>query len=116
MYRMKCPCGKPLDYDSCCGMYHSGKKAPDAESLMRSRYSAYCLRLESYLLETWHPSTRPGGIEFEGLKWIGLEVKACTQDTVEFVARYKVNGKAYRLHENSRFVFDDGAWLYLEGI
>ncbi len=97
-------------------MYHSGKPAPDPESLMRSRYSAYELGLESYLLETWHPSSRPNGIEFEGLKWIGLEVKTCTPDTVEFVARYKINGRAHRLREKSRFLFEDGKWLYLDGV
>ncbi len=85
---------------------------------MRSRYSAYVLELERYLLETWHSSTRPASVSFDepGPKWLGLEVKACTENTVEFVARYKIGGRASRLHEKSRFVFEEGEWFYLDGI
>ncbi len=54
-----CPCGRPLAYAACCGLLHAGSPAPDAESLMRSRFSAYVLGLEDYLLATWHTSTRP---------------------------------------------------------
>ncbi|RBI83161.1 hypothetical protein BRL75_16240, partial [Xanthomonas oryzae pv. oryzae] len=35
-----CPCGRPADYARCCGPYHAGAAAPDAETLMRARYSA----------------------------------------------------------------------------
>jgi SEC-C motif-containing protein len=31
------------------------------------------------------------------------------------VARYKVAGRAYRLHEVSRFVREDGRWFYVAG-
>lgn len=111
-----CPCGKG-DYAACCGHYHNGAHAPDAESLMRSRYSAYLLKLETYLLATWHPDTRPARLDFdEGVKWLGLEVKKISDPaTVEFVARYKIKGRAHRLHEISRFVFEDGQWLYVDG-
>ena len=40
---------------------------------------------------------------------------AGVQTTVEFVARYKVNGKAERLHEVSRFVKMQHYWYYLNG-
>jgi len=30
---------------------------------MRSRYSAYVLKLEAYLLATWHPGTRPAALD-----------------------------------------------------
>ncbi len=85
---------------------------------MRSRYSAYVFGLEPYLLETWHPSTRPESVFFDDQqpKWLGLEVKACTGNSVEFVARYKIGGRAYRLHETSRFIFEEEAWFYLDGI
>lgn len=86
---------------------------------MRSRYSAYVRGLAPYVLQTWHPSTRPERLNLEEEprpKWLGLQVKACISDTVEFVARYKIGGKAYRLHETSRFLFEEGAWLYLEGV
>lgn len=115
-----CPCGG-TDYAACCGRYHGGIPAPDAASLMRSRYSAYVEKLESYLLATWHPDTRPARIAFDdGAKWLGLEIKNYAQEsvdtaTVEFVARYRVAGRAHRLHEISRFTLEDGNWLYVDG-
>ena len=120
---MNCPCGKPLAYEDCCGRYHAGTPAPDAEALMRSRYSAYVLGLEPYLLSTWHPTTRPDSLGLTtdpAPKWLGLEVKrheptGPDSAIVEFVARYKVGGRAHRLHESSRFVREDGRWFYVDG-
>jgi len=116
-----CPCGG-ADYALCCGRYHGGIPAPDAASLMRSRYSAYVLRLEEYLLATWHPTTRPATLDLaaDDAKWLGLEVKNHSEEsadraTVEFVARYKVGGRAHRLHEISRFVREEGRWFYVDG-
>ena len=116
-----CPCGA-ADYATCCGRYHGGASAPDAESLMRSRYSAYVLGLEAYLLATWHPGTRPAALDLaaDNAKWLGLEVKKHTPEsadraTVEFVARYKISGRAHRLHEISRFVREEGRWFYVDG-
>ena len=117
-----CPCGLNRPYTDCCGRYHAGELAPDAEALMRSRYSAFVLDEIDYLLKTWHPSTRPSSLSPNepGLRWLGLEVKKhVRQDadhaTVEFVARSKLGGRAQRLHEISRFVRQDGAWFYLDG-
>lgn len=89
---------------------------------MRSRYSAFVLRLEDYLLATWHPSTRPAGLDLGAAppKWLGLQVKAhsATDDTasVEFIARCRVGGRAQRLHEVSRFVREEGCWYYVSGV
>ena len=119
-----CPCGSNQSYAECCARYiEGGAAAPDAEALMRSRYTAYTLLKEDYLLASWHPSTRPAllGLADEApTKWIGLEVKRHAQQdtehaTVEFVARYKVNGRAHRLHEVSRFVQEAGRWFYVDG-
>lgn len=89
---------------------------------MRSRYSAYVLDLLDYLLATWHPSSRPTTLapNEPGLRWLGLSVKAHTQQdeshaTVAFVARSKLSGRAHRLQEISRFVREDGRWFYLDG-
>lgn len=116
-----CPCGA-ADYAACCARYHNGVCAPDAAALMRSRYSAYVLKLEIYLLATWHTSTRPAALDFaaDSTKWLGLEVKKHTlesQDhaTVEFVARYKVGGRAHRMREISRFVREEAQWFYVDG-
>jgi SEC-C motif-containing protein len=102
---------------------HVGEKALDAERLMRSRYSAYVLGLEDYLLATWHPATRPAALalnEPRRAQWLGLSVKAHTNvdedhATVKFVARYKLNGRAFKLAETSRFERVDGRWLYVDG-
>lgn len=120
-----CDCGAPQPYAACCGRYHAGPQhllAPDAEALMRSRYSAFVRDLTDYLLATWHASTRPQALEPnpEGLRWLGLEVRRHrVQDadhaTVEFVARSKLGGRAQRLHETSRFVREGGRWFYVDG-
>jgi SEC-C motif domain protein len=120
-----CPCGSGLAYAACCGAYHAGSlhlQAPDAQALMRSRYSAFTLGLTDYLLATWHPRTRPTALQADGpgVKWLGLEVRRHTllddtHATVEFVARSRHAGRAQRLHETSTFVFEDGRWFYVDG-
>jgi SEC-C motif-containing protein len=126
-----CPCGradargKPLGDSACCGRFlddFAGTPAPDAESLMRSRYSAFVRERADYLLATWHASRRPPAIEFDpGVKWLGLDVRQqrpldATHAEVEFVARQKSAGSpALRLHERSRFVHEAGRWYYVDG-
>ena len=120
-----CPCGAPAAYAACCGRWHAGPQhlqATTAEALMRSRYTAYALNLGSYLQATWHPRTRPAELSpiEAGLRWLGLDIKrhACIDEThavVEFVARSKLGGRAYRLHETSRFERIDGRWFYVDG-
>ncbi len=119
-----CPCGRAASYADCCGRYHAGPLhllAPDPESLMRSRYSAFVKDVRAYLLATWHPSERPAEIEppEDGLRWLGLEVKRAavlgeSRGEVEFVARCKVGGRAHRLHEISEFVREGDRWFYLK--
>lgn len=120
----RCPCGSTQSYAACCARYlEAGEPAPDAEALMRSRYTAYTLLHEDYLLATWHASTRPAtlGLADEAPpNWLGLQVKRHAQQdsdhaTVEFVARYKIGGRAHRLHEVSRFVREEGRWWYVDG-
>lgn len=125
---MACPCGRGRDYAACCAPFHGGAAAPDAESLMRSRYSAYVLGLDDYLRATWHPSTRPASLadpERAATRWLGLEVRrvlpprveadGVERAWVEFIARWRVAGRGHRMHENSRFVREDGHWYYLDG-
>jgi SEC-C motif-containing protein len=126
-----CPCGRldargrPLPLVQCCGRYvghFEAAPAPDAEALMRSRYTAFVLQDEPYLLATWHAGKRPSRVRFDaGTRWLGLEVKQhrVVDDThaeVEFVARCRdAGGAATRMHERSRFVREGGRWFYLEG-
>jgi SEC-C motif-containing protein len=96
-----------------------GIHAPTPEALMRSRYSAYVVGLIDYLLATWHASAAPGDLELGPVKWMGLEVLRSEEGgdagIVEFVALCKVNGRAQRMHETSRFVRQDGRWYYIDG-
>jgi SEC-C motif domain protein len=128
MHADTCPCGSARTYDDCCRRYHEGALeglAPTPQALMRSRYSAFVLGLRAYLLRTWHASTRPASLAEPppGLRWLGLEVRVANpavaqeggRGEVEFVARSKHAGRAHRLHERSRFVFEQGRWWYVDG-
>ena len=120
---LPCPCGSANAYADCCGRWHLGLKqaehAPTPEALMRSRYSAYVLRLGDYLMATWYPGTAPGELELAPLKWLGLEVRHSEQSgdagVVEFVARCREHGRAQRMHEISRFVREGDRWYYIDG-
>lgn len=126
---MSCPCGRldakkrALDYVSCCGRYlDSAEPAPDAQTLMRSRYSAFVLERVDYLLATWHPDHRPDTLDFDvDVKWLGLQVqnhivKDEHHAQVSFIARQRDrSGRAIRLQERSRFVCEAGRWYYVDG-
>jgi len=123
-----CPCGKGM-LASCCGPFLSGAAiAATAEELMRSRYSAYALADEAYLRATWFADTRPEErlTGEDDVKWIGLDIlkhrhaTGSDEATVEFVARFKVGGKAHRMREISNFVRQPDAdgiprWYYVDG-
>jgi len=120
-----CPCRTGLPYEECCGPLHSGRgRTPTAEHLMRSRFAAFALGDAAYLLRTWHPSTRPDVLELDtGVRWYRLDVLATarggltdTEGTVEFRAYHRSPDAAGSQHEVSRFVRDDGAWVYLDGV
>ena len=120
-----CPCGNLRAYAECCGRFHAGEAADTAPQLMRSRYSAYVLRLTDYLLATWHPDTRPGVLDLptpEQLRWMGLDIRSQKlggngrRARVEFIARFReAGGTVQAQHEVSRFVREDGRWFYVDG-
>lgn len=118
-----CPCGLKRPFDDCCGRYlTAGLSAPTAEALMRSRYSAYALGDVDYLRQTWHPDTCPPLRMDPKQQWIGLRIKGIeagqapdTHGIVEFVARFRIDGRAHRLHERSEFTRIDGHWIYVRG-
>jgi SEC-C motif-containing protein len=122
---MRCPCRKKSEttpYAACCQPYHDGERPPpDVEALMRSRYSAFVREDRSYLLETWHPSTRPATVVFEpGQQWLSLRIKAVESEgshgRVAFEARSRTGGRSHVLSENSRFVFENGRWFYVDAV
>jgi SEC-C motif-containing protein len=116
-----CPCGVAAAYGDCCGRLHRGEReAETASELMRSRYAAYVVRDDGYLLRTWHPRTRPEAIGFDSSpEWTGLTVLGTADGRytdnvgeVEFEAAY-AGGV---LHERSRFQRRAGHWVYVDGV
>ena len=121
-----CPCGSAHKYNQCCGRYvEAGEIPATPEQLMRSRYTAYSLQNDTYILDSWHSSTRPASLSEEHklpVKWVELKVinssvpaQNDTTAAVEFVARFKVNGKAEQMHERSEFIKEAGHWFYFKG-
>ncbi len=118
-----CPCGGGA-YADCCGPLHDGvAQAETAEQLMRSRYSAFARGLADYLLTTWHPATRPALLELDDhTVWTGLTVESVTggrawedTGTVTFTASWSDADGGGSVRETSRFVFEGGRWLYVDG-
>ncbi|WP_250511922.1 YchJ family protein [Caballeronia sp. INDeC2] len=134
MKPVDCPCGgaapeqrpnaRAPRYEACCGRFiDGGEKPANAMELMRSRYTAYVLGNTAYLRATWAEATCPPDLDASdaGTRWLGLQIRRHTRidadhEEVEFVARYKLGGRAYRLHEASRFTRNsDGNWIYVDG-
>ncbi|HCC37211.1 MAG TPA: hypothetical protein DEQ14_06130 [Treponema sp.] len=125
----QCPCGSGRAYSDCCEQYISGKaKAPTAEALMRSRYSAYVEHAVDYIINTCvqrgkddidYQSTRDWS---EQSVWLGLTIissekggPADTEGTVEFEAVYERDGLKDIHHERATFTKENDEWLYSEG-
>ena len=121
---MRCPCGSGDTYDECCFPLHAGAAvASTARGLMASRFAAFAVRDEAYLLATWHPSTRPSALPLSDLEWRRLEVVDVvgggpfeSSGIVEFRAFYRSSSGRGSLHERSRFVREDGRWFYVDAV
>ncbi|WP_434035821.1 YchJ family protein [Formosa sp. 4Alg 33] len=127
---MKCPCCSEKLYKDCCEIGHKHiKKVKTAEDLMRSRYAAFVLANGDYLMASHHESTRPSKEKKSIVKWAksvdwikldiiktskGLETD--TEGTVEFKAIFQDDGELQMIHENSRFVKEDGCWFYIDAL
>jgi SEC-C motif-containing protein len=100
------------------------RDAPTAEALMRSRYTAFVLGDSEYLLSTWDPASRPSRLDLrrDRAQWLSLQIlaseaggEADVEGRVEFIARYRLDGKDQEQRENSRFRKDGDRWLYVDG-
>lgn len=120
---MRCPCNTGLIYEECCGRYHAGAVAPTAETLMRSRFSAFVTKDPEYLLRTWDPDTRPYELTLVDLpvQFYRLEILDTvgggpldSEGVVEFEAFYR-GEPAGSQRERSTFRRIDGAWYYTAG-
>ncbi|MFC6357198.1 YchJ family protein [Luethyella okanaganae] len=121
----RCPCLSGESYDACCGRLHRGEAdAATAEALMRSRFSAFAVGDEDYLLHSWHSSTRPSALNLDpGLRWYRLDIVRTdrggmldVEGTVEFDAYHRSPDDRGMQHETSRFVREGGRWVYLDAL
>jgi SEC-C motif-containing protein len=124
-----CPCGSEKAYAHCCEPLIEGQAHADtAEMLMRSRYSAHAKKKFDYLFETTLPESRQEEDRKETaawsrkLDWQNLAVRSVEaggpedeKGTVEFVARYRKNGKAFEHHEIAEFVRQEDRWYFKDG-
>ena len=124
-----CSCGSGQEYSACCEPFIRGtERAPTAERLMRSRYTAYARGQVDYLVKTHDPRTRSPRLREAAKKWArdaeftGLTVMECTgggvndtEGTVEFRATYIEDGTEKTLSERSEFRKQDDRWLYVQG-
>lgn len=130
MPTQNCPCESAQPYTQCCEPLHRGHaKAPTAEALMRSRYSAYVKGEIDYLVATTLPAVRTTNlwVDYDStaktIDWIGLEVLRAQQGgpndkvgKVEFRANYLQSGEKTIHHELSRFRRYRGDWCYVDGV
>lgn len=122
-----CPCGSQKALDECCGPLIEGSQSPSGpEALMRSRYSAYTQGNIDYLSQTLAPEAVEG-FNFDDARewsknaqWQGLEVRRVSQDNdkgeVEFVAKFRLQGRPQYHHELANFRQVDGVWKYVDGV
>lgn len=130
MNQLNCHCGSHKSFQDCCEPYIKGiQKAPSAEALMRSRYSAYVAHAVDYLMATTHISQREFHSKKEILhwaksnKWLKLDIISTAENVVEFKAYYyeilSNQNKIFQTqihHEKSTFIIENGNWFYVDGI
>jgi SEC-C motif domain protein len=128
---MSCFCCSGIAFEKCCQPYLLGtSKAPSAEKLMRSRYSAYASNAIGYLIRTTHPSTR---LQYDPIS-IETWAKTSTWQKLEIISKQvgemqdtkgKVEFKAYFLdsqkkphihHEHSNFKKEKDEWFFVDGV
>ena len=119
-----CPCGSGINYENCCGIFHSGKQhAHTAEQLMRSRYSAFALKNASYILQTEKLKVANSSFLLEEqlreTTWIKLELLSTrggletdNSGEVQFRATYFNSGRMNQMTEHSLFKRINGKWMY----
>ncbi|MBQ9451887.1 MAG: SEC-C domain-containing protein [Desulfovibrio sp.] len=128
-----CPCGSGRLQEDCCIPYITGNAWPaDAQTLMRSRYTAYVLQRYQWLVESTHPEYRENisvdtiSETARDVHWLGLDIRSVAQDVpagekgerfdvVEFYAYYELDGLR-QLGERSFFQRKDGKVYYVDGV
>ena len=126
---IECPCLSNQEYKDCCKPFHSESVSPiTAEQLMRSRYSAYSLRLVDYLVKTTHKDKLKVSYRkklvatIHTLEWKELKILRTSlggemdnSGKVEFAATYIESNEEHTMIEHSRFRKYKGEWFYYDG-
>lgn len=124
---LACPCGSCAALTDCCGRYHAGHLPNDAESLMRSRYSAYVLGLIDYLVSSTLP-VQQAQLDRAAISawssqshWLGLNVESSQlmggdppHARVSFVARWQDDEGEHAQREHSAFVQIAQRWYFID--
>ena len=134
----QCYCCSSLPFEQCCApLLNNTQKATTPEALMRSRYSAFCTGNVKYLLHSSHSdylhaenyqnnhikAVKTLKETMQHTQWLGLQILAATDNTVEFVAFFHDTHQGeplpravpHQLHEQSRFIYEYDRWLYIDG-
>ena len=118
---INCPCNPAVKFADCCQPFLQGDcLCQTPVELMRSRYSAFVCHNSSYLLATWHKTTKPQDLDLTNTpEWLGLQIIKTSitgeKGFVEFRASFRSAGGLDFLHESSCFVYESGQWLYVDG-
>lgn len=128
----RCPCGDGA-YETCCAPFHRGQSVPDAERLMRARYSAFALGDADYLWRTLHSShddrsrdradwsasfaKSEASRSYRGLRIVETRPPDdAGVARVLFLARIRERGRDVGFAELSYFAEEDGDWRYITGV
>jgi SEC-C motif-containing protein len=127
---MSCSCGSGVAFEQCCGPILSGeRKAATAVELMRARYTAFATQNVDFILSSHDPSSR-GELDRSMIEqwsqrseWQGFDVvetqlggEGDDEGSVEFIARYSIEGKEHEHHEMATFARIDGDWFFIDGL
>lgn len=122
-----CPCHSGKKYKLCCQPYHKGILPSNAEKLMRSRYSAFALDLAGYIMTTTHSDNSDftddtaywkKSIQHfsQSTRFIGLKIMEFMDGESEAFVTFEANLDSGILKEKSRFLKENGKWLYESGV
>lgn len=120
-----CPCGSGSQFGACCALYIDGAPAPDAQALMRSRYTAYVVGALDHVAATHAPEVRDdfNRAEAERLARVcqfdKLEIRKVVEKgdsaQIDFAIRFRRDHKDMMQVELADFRRENGRWLYAGG-
>ena len=121
-----CPCGSGRELTDCClPIIRRERKAPNAEALMRSRYTAFTRAEVDWILDSHHPDTVEE-VDRDDIEqwattadWMGLRIRGTEaggedddEGIVDFRARYRVQGQQVDHVERASFRRHEGEWKF----